>query len=108
MEEELIEKRPTDDVFSMFHLYSLTGYNSEGIMDEVFLIHEDKYQANQFESMVINSIGKLSQQDDYEQVSVHHVAKQLEKKFGFRRYSFLNCNVWDKERNILCHTSIRG
>ena len=93
---------------SVPRIYSLTGYSLDGLFEEVFLIHDENLHPNEFQAMVINSIGKLRQRPHFELITVHDVAKFLEKKFGFRRYSFYSCAVFDGERNVICEASIRG
>jgi hypothetical protein len=93
----------------MPYTYSLTGFNQEGILEEVFLLNEENYHPNEFQSLVIAVIGKLKKQEStWTNCTVHDVAKHLEKKFGFHRFSFYNCYLWDKDRTVICETSVRG
>jgi len=101
-------KQKTDEAFEKLHVYSLTGYTPDGLSDEVFLVHDEKFGANQFQTMVITIIGKLQQEEDLDKLTIHEVAQKLQQKFGFKRYSLLNCVVWDKSRKLLCEASIRG
>ena len=90
------------------HVYSLTGYSVDGLFEEVFLVHEENCHPNEFQALVINAVGKLRQRKPSDCFSIHEVAKILERKFGFRRYSFYSCAVFDGDRNLICETSVRG
>lgn len=89
------------------NIYSLSGYNEAGILEEVFLTHSDRYHANEFQSMVIFAVGKLRKKDNYDEMAIHDVSRLLEEKFDFRRANFLNCYVWDKERNVICDATVK-
>lgn len=91
-----------------FFIYSLTGHNIDGVLEEVFLINENRFHPNEFQSMVIHVTGKLTNDKKSEGFTVHEVAKYLEQKFEFRRFSFYNCYVMDQEGNMICETSVRG
>ncbi|MBN2382459.1 hypothetical protein JXQ70_06210 [bacterium] len=99
---------PIKNSMPKLNIYSLTGYTPDGLADEVFLVHEQSFTANEFQAMVIATTGKMQQAKDFEQATVHDVAQKLRDKFGFRRYSFTTCVIWDRERKVLCEASIRG
>ncbi|MFC1849760.1 hypothetical protein ACFL27_06085 [candidate division CSSED10-310 bacterium] len=110
MSNETVQERENmaSDQENTLFTYSLTGYDNEGILEEVFLLHERDFHPNEFQSMVIHVVSKMRKNKDSEAATIHDVAQQLERKFEFRRFSFYNCYVWDQEQNIICETSVRG